>query len=1005
MGAQVVRLRTLGGLDVINERGEPVGGAATHRRTLALLAALAVAGDRGLSRDKLVALLWPEVDEERGRHSLTQALYAARRALNVDDLFVGGGDVRLRRDRCGSDLQELEEALDAEDFNRAVALYAGPFADGFYLTGSGEFEQWTTAQRARLEDRMADALDRLAVMAEAEGRPRDALAWRKKLAAIRPLDASVTVALMQSLAEAGDRAGALRHAQLHQALLREQLGLAPDPVVTSLAARLRQPVTWSVGAQAGAREEGDAEGAAISAVEIAAAGADALSALEPAGSAGEAAAAASVAPPSERLPGSGASRRWRIAGGVLAVAAILAAGIALLIRFGNGEPATPPLPTPKIEQQIVVAPFRVSGASESLAYLREGMVELLSTRLADDSSDRSVDAGTVLAAWRAAGLGASSNDPRSAIAQLAAGLGAERVVTGSVVGTQRRIVLTAAVTDAITGRPMGQASVEGVADSITSLVDRLAARLLVLDAGEEASLATRTSESLPALRAFLDGQAAFRTGNYTRALRRYGDAVRLDSTFALASLQLARSADRLHLVEQRGRALALAWQEREALDARALALLVAHTGPAYPEPSSAEEQADAWERLVDLTPERADAWYELGARLLEEGPVVGVSQADARGLGALRRAVQLDSTHLPSRELLARAAPDGSGRATISVGDGKTSARLPLAPFLQWQTALYRDDARALRRLRDTLPYLGPRNLRAIASVAQRGGSALGDAQLALEQLRALAVRPEDRVDAALGQYALALNQGWRREAAAAVERLGQLRPAAQTRLRLQVLEALYADGDSGVAAEGAVGLQRSVGLLDVADPATRAVQIANACVLGQWWLAHGDTTAVRGLVGRLRDAPSSTVSQAPPVAAGPRACAELLSASLAVARGDARAAERVARLDSLAFTVGSAGDAITWAPLLIARLHERIGRPEAALHAVRRRETIVGWPRYLATAWADEGRYAAATGRYDEARRAFGRYLALRQAADSQLRSTIAAVRRDSAAVERASH
>jgi DNA-binding SARP family transcriptional activator/TolB-like protein len=999
----VLRLRTLGGLYVATETGEPIGGAATQRRTLALLAALAVAGDRGLSRDRLVALLWPEADEERGRHSLTQALYAARRALDMDDLFVGGGDVRLRRDRCGSDVQELEEALDAQDFERAAALYAGPFADGFYLTGSGEFEQWTTAQRARLEDRMADALGRLAAEAETEGRSRDALGWRKRLAAVRPLDASVTVALMRTLAEAGDRAGAIRHAQLHQTLLREQLGLDPDPVVTSLAARLRQPMEWSAAAQDQSPDDAGAE-LEPSAVAVDDGGAGAVKVREPGGSAlpAEAMTSSRAAVPGVHSAGSRSPRRWRlVAGASVALAAGLVAGAALLARRGADREAVPP-PTPKLEQQVVVAPFRVSGASASLAYLREGMVELLSTRLADDSSDRSVDAGAVLGAWRAAGLGGTSELPRSTIARLAATLGAERVVIGSVVGSQRRLVLTANVTDAATGRPLGQASVEGAADSITSLVDRLAVRLLLLDAGEEASLATRTSESLPALRAFLDGQAAFRRANYTEALRRYGDAVRLDSTFALAAVQLARSADRLRLVEPRGRALALAWRERDALDARARALLVAMAGPAYPEPSKADEQVDAWERLVDLTPDRAEAWYELGTHLIDEGLVVASPRAAEQGVTALQRAVQLDFTHLPARELLARERRDQSDDGTTGSGVRETASDFPLAPFLQWRAAMQRGDRRALRRLRDTLPQLGPRNLRAIASLAQLEAKAMDDARLAVEQLRARAVRTDDRVDAALAEHALARNQGRLRAAAAVTERLRQLGPAAQTHLRLRILDALYGDGDARVAAEAANDLRRSVGLRDVADPAARAVQIANACVLGQWALSQEDTVGVRELLDRLRQAPLSTVWLAPPVAAGPQACAELLDAALAVAQADPRAADAVVRLDSVGFTVGSSGDAIAWAPILIARLHERIGQPEAALQAVRRREDAVGWPRYLATAWRDEARYAAATGRAEDARRAFGRYLALRQAADSALGGSIDAVRRDSAAVGR---
>ena len=44
---------------------------------------------------------------------------------------------------------------------------------------------------------------------------------------------------------AGDRAGALQCAQVHAKLLREELGLEPDPVVDALAARLREPMSWA----------------------------------------------------------------------------------------------------------------------------------------------------------------------------------------------------------------------------------------------------------------------------------------------------------------------------------------------------------------------------------------------------------------------------------------------------------------------------------------------------------------------------------------------------------------------------------------------------------------------------------------------------------------------------------------------------------------------------------------------------------------------------------------
>jgi DNA-binding SARP family transcriptional activator len=179
---QVLRLHTLGSTFLAAADGQPLAGAATQRRTLALLAILSVAGDAGLSRDKLLGLLWPESDAERARHSLTQALYAARRALGLDDLFVAtGADIRLNGERLASDVRELEGRLASGDLEGAVGVYGGPFLDGFFLSGSPEFEHWSAQHRDRFQAKVAEALEQLAARAEARGDRARGLEWRLSL--------------------------------------------------------------------------------------------------------------------------------------------------------------------------------------------------------------------------------------------------------------------------------------------------------------------------------------------------------------------------------------------------------------------------------------------------------------------------------------------------------------------------------------------------------------------------------------------------------------------------------------------------------------------------------------------------------------------------------------------------------------------------------------------------------------------------------------------------------
>ncbi|HQR19122.1 MAG TPA: bacterial transcriptional activator domain-containing protein, partial [Gemmatimonadales bacterium] len=85
-------------------------------------------------------------------------------------------------------------------------------------------------------------------MTAPEGRARRAdragdlsggLPWRGRLAAHDPHNTRVALGLVSALARSGDRAGALRHAALHEQVLQEEIGIAPDPVFAELVARLR----------------------------------------------------------------------------------------------------------------------------------------------------------------------------------------------------------------------------------------------------------------------------------------------------------------------------------------------------------------------------------------------------------------------------------------------------------------------------------------------------------------------------------------------------------------------------------------------------------------------------------------------------------------------------------------------------------------------------------------------------------------------------------------------
>ncbi len=231
-------LRLLGSASVDGPDG-PVAGRAALRQRVALLALLAVEHPRPLSRDKLVAALWPESGTDEARHLLRESLYILRSALGEDSVLSTGDDLRLNPDRLACDLWEFDVAIARGDFERAVGVYHGPFLSGFHLSDAEEFERWADGERSRLARRYGHALEQLADRQMRDGYPLQAVEWWARLAGEDPLNSRVALRYMQALEAAGDRAGALRHASAHSQLLRTELDAAPEQEVVALAERLR----------------------------------------------------------------------------------------------------------------------------------------------------------------------------------------------------------------------------------------------------------------------------------------------------------------------------------------------------------------------------------------------------------------------------------------------------------------------------------------------------------------------------------------------------------------------------------------------------------------------------------------------------------------------------------------------------------------------------------------------------------------------------------------------
>jgi len=692
-------------------------------------------------------------------------------------------------------------------------------------------------------------------------------------------------------------------------------------------------------------------------------------------------------------------RRQTLAIVAAAVVAIAAGGWIVWERLRDRAPAPN-------QDMVAVVPFRVASADPALHYLREGMLDLLAAKLTGEGGLRATDPRQLLDAWRRAGGSESNELTREGDLALARRLGAGRLLLGDVVGTPTRIVLTASLLGSARGDSIAKLSVEGPPDSLAWLVDRLAARLLAETSAEGAARsASLTSTSLPALRAYLDGQAKMRRSEVVDAAKDFERALDADSTFALAALGLRMASSWYGDATLQQRGLDIAWRERARLSRRDQTLLLAIGGPRYPEPPTAQELLTARERYLAVAPDRADAWYLLGDHVFHYGWVLNVPNAEERALESFRRASEIDSSYVVG---YLHALP-----LALSLGDtaaARRFERLRLASdttrfwfsLHRWQAAYVAGDSAGGRAIADSIDL--SQYVFQMDQLAFYDGTGASDVRRAIDT--ALAKAPNDGQRRLLERLAHDFELVAGRPNAA----LAHLRLISDTATDvnvavLEVRDALIADGDTSAALEGVRVLSALEAAPIATDTTRRANQRAATRVLEPWRLAHGDTSQTRRSIERLRALTRPLTGSRRTEAEVEIAAIEAMHAE--VARSPTLRATAT-RLDSLLrimdYTATNPGRA-SFANLVAARLLEKSGDLRGALGAIRRRTDA--WSQtnaYLGTQLREEGRIAALAGEREEAIRAYRHYLALRGDAEPAVRPQVDAVRRELKQLEKSS-
>ncbi|MFN0097035.1 MAG: BTAD domain-containing putative transcriptional regulator [Gemmatimonadaceae bacterium] len=952
------RFKTLSGTGLTGPDGADVRSPLTQPRRLALLAYLAIERPGGFHRrDQLLVLFWPELDTGRARAALSQALYVLRQSLGEETLpSRGAEELGVDSARLWCDAAECDRLLQSGALEQALELYSGDLLPGFHVAEAPEFDRWLESTRDDLRRRAAEAATSLSAGAEAAGEYGAAVRWARRAVQLAPFDEPTLRKLLLVCERAGDRGSAMLAYQEFVDRLHAELELAPSPATIALADRLRNRPIDSPPA-VDAVEPRRSENVETSPV------------------ADEAAveATATAAPIARRS--------------VRARAAIAATAAAMLVLGAFGMRAMQT--DESAVDRVVVLPFVVHGDS-GLGYLREGMVDLLSTRLDGLGSLRAIDPTAVLAQD---GLETMSGPA------LAAEFGATLYAEGSITPLGRALDVRMTLHEAdgtafttVVGRAADQ---NGLGPLVDSLASALFASRLRSPEDRLTSEAMRSTASGAALRAYLEGEHHFRRGEYPLAVDAYSRATVQDSLFALAWYRLSVAAgwaapqELLQHAADRAKALAHRLSPR---DRRLLEAYDAWHGRA-----ARSSDAERYYRALTLDyPDDAEAWYWLGEVLYHANPQRGRPIAESEG--PFQRAAALVSNgHDAAGHLLFLRAMSGDRVALDSALSDRlqrlSSGAARREVFFLLDRAL-RDTDAAWRDMLDSLRTAPAATISLATMVAGRFEGTIARADDLARLLHASARARHERIQGFALSASIRVAQGRWRDAQVAVDELQRLDASAAHEVRgyLAALPWLPLSPDERQAVRRELAAWPAVKAVEpVGSPGTGLTQ----SLLREFYLSTLSSLSGDTLTGTAAVEAMVSEGASPPDLRVIRTSQALTS----LLRNDAAAALRA---------LGPSPDSLLRAAVVdgfgFSNAYERWLRAEA-LEASGRRDEALAWYQtfeswsmndmmWLAPSLLRRGRLHEMAGQRDSARVAYTRALDLWSGSDSRFAAEVNRIR-----------
>lgn len=516
-------LRFFGAADVRAVGDRKATAVLAQSKHVAFLAILAAARRALVRRDRLIGLLWPELEGDRARNALSKAIHNCRQTFG-EDALVGrfAEEVGLDVGRWSCDLWEFDDAIDRSAHADALAHYQrGEWLEGLHIPDASALEHWIDGERDRLRRRAVAAATALSESSERAGELAGAAEHARLVCALSPFDERALRHRLTLLDRTADRAGAVSAFAEFAARLRHELDAEPAPETLALVEAIRRR---TVAADMPAREQAPGvdtmNGESVPALHTG--GEQPAASSVPPNAIGTASSVATTAP---RPP----NPRRRVGWMALAAAALLT--IVGVMAFRRDAVAA------DAPHRVVVIPFENRTNDSALTPIGEMAADMLGAALTRSGVADVVDARTRIRRGLTVANGESAIDA-DRFAALAVEIGASTLVTGSYYRAGSSLVVVAT----IRGLPQLNGSLR-FAEEVGPLADprevlrRVERRLLGVVATlrdprmTAASSATTEPPTYDAYVEYVAGLAPWIASDAATAARHFDRAFELDSNF------------------------------------------------------------------------------------------------------------------------------------------------------------------------------------------------------------------------------------------------------------------------------------------------------------------------------------------------------------------------------------------------------------------------------------------------------------------------------------------